>query len=237
MTRGPHPLNHFFSHKMCYFRLDLALAACKLMNNSEEQHSSNRDLFYFDFIIVFWMALIRGLVSSEISHASSQYQLTRVCKCSYFEGPTKRLTESLMTWRPLRPLNHLYSERDVLLQARLSAGSVQSDDQQRRAAQQQSRSFYFDFIIVFWMALIRGLVSSEIRHASSQYQLTRVCKCSYFGGPTKRLTESLMTWRPLRPLNHLYSERDVLLQARLSAGSSQSDDPERRASWQSLTNI
>ena len=129
------------------------------------------------------------LCQSEISHASSQYQLTCVCKCRHFDGPTKGLTESLMIRRPLMSP---YLERDVLLQARLSAGSMLSDEPERRAAQQQLRLF-----LRFTLGgSVMVLCKSEISHASSQYQLMCVCKCWHFEGPTKRLTETLMTRYP-----------------------------------------
>ena len=200
MTRGPHPLNHinhFFSEcEMCYFRLDLALAACKLMNDSDQHHSNNCDFFLWGSVMV--------LCQSEISHASSQYQLTCVCKCRHFDGPTKGLTESLMTRRPLMSP---YSERDVLLQARLSAGSMLSDEPERRAAQQQLRLF-----LLFTLGgSVMVLCQSEISHASSQYQLTCVCKCWHLEGPTKRLTETLMARgpHPLNHINHFFSEREM----------------------------
>ena len=78
MTWGPHPLNRLYSEReMCYFRPELALAACKLMSQTEEQRSSNCDcfcLFTYGVHSISFMALRQ----SDISHASSQYQLTRL---------------------------------------------------------------------------------------------------------------------------------------------------------------
>ena len=80
----------------------------------------------------------------------------RVCKCWYFEGPTKRLTESLMTWRPLRPLDHLYSEREMCcfrLDLALAACKLMNNSEE----QHSSNCEFFN--LLFYYCFLNGAYS------------------------------------------------------------------------------
>lgn len=143
------------------------------------------------------------------------------------------LDRRVESWGGMYSMYHFVASRPSYLQARLESGFMQSslmdEGTERAAAQQQLRTLFFysntgsvvnGFASKWYQPCIQPVTDVFVSVGISKDQ-------------PKRQTETLMTWGP-HPLNRLYSERDVLLQARISAGSMQIDEPDRRAAQQQL---